>query len=221
MNERPANRIPPSSRIAKRLPEKDEIKLLEPFSGHPPECIFVPVSKEQFGAAVKEIRAAGAVGFDSETKPVFTKGAVNAGPDIVQFATRTRAFIFQLGRTECRPFLEEILQAEDILKIGFDLKSDRILLHKKLGIEMKGVLDLGTVFRKRGYRNTVGVKSAVGIVLQRRFHKSKHVTTSNWALAQLTPKQLEYAANDAIAALLVWLALGSPDPERPSRHHNP
>ncbi|MFZ2959027.1 MAG: 3'-5' exonuclease [Candidatus Ozemobacteraceae bacterium] len=217
MNERPGIHIPPATRISKKTQAKDEINLLEPFSGLPHECIFVPASKEQFAEAVREIRAACSVGFDTETKPVFTKGVVNSGPDIVQFATKNRAFIFQLGRAECRAFLEELLQAEDILKIGFDLKSDRSLLLRKLGIGMRGVLDLCTVFRRKGYRNTIGVRSAVEIVLQRRFHKSKQVTTSNWALAQLAPKQLEYAANDANAALLVWLALGCPGPEKPSR----
>lgn len=190
---------------------------MKPFSGLTLECIFTPATQEQFSAALAEIRAAGAVGFDSETKPVFARGVVNSGPDIVQFATKTRAFIFQLAQAECRPVLEEILLAEDILKIGFDLKSDRLLLHRKLGVEMKAVLDLGTAFRKRGYRNTMGVKSAVGIVLQRNFQKSKHITTSNWSLAHLSSRQLEYAANDAFAALMVWAALGCPGPEKPSR----
>jgi ribonuclease D len=43
----------------------------------------------------------------------------------------------------------------------------------------------------------------VGTVLQQRFRKSKSLTTSNWAAANLAPKQLLYAANDAYAALRV------------------
>lgn len=198
----------------KSAPGKAETALLHPFSGLPVESIVIPAGPEQFAAALEKIREAGAVGFDTETKPVFTKGVVRPGPDIVQFATGSRAYIFQLRRTECRPFLVEILLAEDILKVGFDLRSDRAALHKLLGIEMKAVLDLGTVFRQRGYRNTTGVRAAVGIVLHRSFIKPKHVTTSNWSLPNLSPKQLEYAANDAYAAFMVWTALGGPAPAK-------
>ncbi|HNW36935.1 MAG TPA: 3'-5' exonuclease domain-containing protein 2, partial [Candidatus Ozemobacteraceae bacterium] len=133
---------------------KAETALLEPFSGLPQERIHIPAKAEQFAAALDEIRTAGTVGFDTETKPVFTKGVFRDGPDIVQFATGNAAFIFQLHRVECQPFLVEILLAEDILKVGFDLRSDLSHLRRKFGIEGKAVLDLGTIFRKRGYRNT-------------------------------------------------------------------
>lgn len=198
--------------MRKTAPNKAETASMEPFAGLSCDEILVPAGEEQFTTALAEIRSAGVVGFDTETKPVFTKGVVRTGPDIVQFATERRAFIFQLRRGESLGALAEILRAEDILKVGFDLREDRSLLRRKLGLEVKGVLDLGTVFRKRGYRDTTGVRAAVGIVLQRGFHKPKHVTTSDWSTARLTPKQLEYAANDAYAALMVWVALGHPAP---------
>lgn len=196
----------------KTAPGKAETALLEPFEGLAIGDVFVPATTEDCAAALDEIRAAGAVGFDTESKPVFRKGVSRPGPDLVQFATTDRAFIFQLQRTECRPFVTEILLAEDILKVGFDLRSDRGALHKFLGIEVKSVLDLCAVFRKRGYRNTTGVRAAVGMVLQRSFNKSKHVTTSDWSKLHLSPNQLVYAANDAYAALMVWEALGRPSP---------
>jgi ribonuclease D len=55
------------------------------------------------------------------------------------------------------------------------------------------------------------------MLFNRRFLKSKSVTTSNWAMKELTERQLLYAANDAYAALKVYHALearkdpGSPD----------
>jgi ribonuclease D len=76
-----------------------------------------------------------------------------------------------------------------------------------LGVTLSAVLDLDTVFRKRGYKGHIGVRAAVGAVLQRSFRKSKRVTTSNWAAEKLTPAQLLYAANDAFAALQVMEAL--------------
>jgi len=61
------------------------------------------------------------------------------------------------------------------------------------------------------------VKSAVALVLNRNFQKSKQVTTSNWAVQQLSPRQACCAANDAYAALQVWNALGRPGPEKKPR----
>jgi hypothetical protein len=45
------------------------------------------------------------------------------------------------------------------------------------------------------------------------FSKSKRVTTSNWAVAELQERQLVYAANDAYAALKVLEALALPEDE--------
>ena len=69
------------------------------------------------------------------------------------------------------------------------------------------MLDLDSVFRARGHRRQVGVKTAVALLFQRRMLKSKKAATTNWANLQLTEQQLLYAANDAWAALRVYEAL--------------
>ncbi len=63
-------------------------------------------------------------------------------------------------------------------------------------------------FRRLGFKDAVGLKVSVAVVLGQRFSKSKKATTSNWAAARLTEAQLRYAANDAYAALRVYEALG-------------
>jgi ribonuclease D len=196
-------------------PNRTQISLLSPFENLGLNRIFVPTTTKQFSSAVDEITTEKVVGFDTESKPVFTTGVFNHGPHIVQFATRTKAFIFQLHRLECRPFLLEVLQSKEILKVGFALKSDQGHLHNKLGVQLRAVLDLNTVFHADGYIREVGVKGAVAIVFNKKFHKSKKETTSNWALPQLTEKQLVYAANDAWAALMVHLALNRPYKDLP------
>lgn len=178
--------------------------------GLPLECIFVPVTTEHFALATAEIKTSKVVGFDTESKPTFAKGDVSAGPHVVQFATREKAFIFQLHQSAGHEFLLEILQSEEILKVGFGLESDRGQIQRKLGIQLGSVVDLNTEFRKKGYRNTAGVRAAVAIILNQKFHKSKRVTTSNWAVPDLTSRQLLYAANDAFAAFKVMEALNLP-----------
>ena len=193
--------------MKKSVPSKDETALLEPITGLPIERIHVPATREEFAAATAEIMAAGFVGFDTESKPTFRVGEVSDGPHIVQFALPTKAFIYQVHRMEGRDFLNNILQSEKVAKVGFGLKSDNGQILAKLGITLKAVLDLNDVFRRDGYRGDMGVRAAVGVVLNQRFNKNKSITTTNWSLQELGPKQLLYAANDAYAALKVYEAM--------------
>ena len=191
----------------KIVPGKAEIALLEPFAGLELAHIHVPDTREEFASAAAEIKAAGIVGFDTESRPTFVTGDVSEGPHVVQFALHDRAYLFQLHRAEGLPFLLELLQSEQLIKVGFGLRSDRAHILAKLGVHFNAVVDLNTVFSMAGYHKEMGVRAAVGLVLEQRFAKSRHVTTSNWSQPRLTPQQMHYAANDAYAALKVLEAL--------------
>ena len=193
--------------MKKVAPTKAEIALLEPFIGLTLERIHVPTSREEFASAAAEIKAAGIVGFDTESKPTFVTGDVSEGPHVVQFALHDKAYLFQLHRADGLPFLIELLQSEQLIKVGFDLKSDSRHIYAKLGVHLGGVVDLNTVFSMDGYHKHMGARAAVGLVFKQRFAKSRHVTTSNWSQLQLTPQQMLYAANDAYATLKVLEAL--------------
>ena len=201
--------------MKKTAPTKPEIALLEPFSSLPLERIHVPTTTEEFASATDEIKAAGIVGFDTESKPTFVTGDVSEGPHVVQFALHDKAYLFQLHREEGMPFLIELLQSEQLIKVGFGLRSDRRHIHAKLGVHFNAVVDLNTVFSMGGYHKEIGVRAAVGQVLKQRFAKSRHVTTSNWSQPQLTLQQMLYAANDAYAALKVLKALDLPREDLP------
>jgi ribonuclease D len=201
--------------MKKIAPTKAEIALLEPFVGLTLERIHVPTTTEEFASAAAEIKAAGIVGFDTESKPTFVTGDVSEGPHVVQFALHDKAYLFQLHRTDGMPFLMELLQSEQLIKVGFGLRSDRGHIRAKLGVHFNGVVDLNTVFSMDGYHKEMGVRAAVGLVLKQRFAKPRHVTTSNWSQPQLTPPQMRYAANDAYAALKVLEALNLPREDLP------
>lgn len=199
----------------KPAPTKEEIALLPPFAGLALKHIHVPASREEFAVAAARIRAAGIVGFDTESKPTFAAGEASEGPHLVQFALHDRAYLFQMHRTEGHPFLVELLRSEKLIKVGFGLRSDSKHIRAKLGVELGGTVDLNAVFSADGYHKEMGVRAAVGLVLNRRFAKSRKVTTSNWSQPQLTQQQMLYAANDAYAALKVLEALDIPRAELP------
>jgi len=194
----------------KHTPNKAEARLLEPFVGLPLSAIFVPSTTEEFEAARVYLKGCKALGFDTESKPTFRVGEISDGPHVVQFATPERAYIFQLHHKACHLVVVEILASEEIIKVGFGLKSDRGQLHQKLGIRIAATLDLDKLFQAEGYRRETGVRAAVAILFNQAFPKSKSVTTSNWALPRLNERQLRYAANDAYAAIRVFIALDKP-----------
>lgn len=196
--------------MKKSAPSKPEIVLMAPFAGLTLERIHVPQRHEEFASAAAEIKAAGIVGFDTESKPTFVAGDVSEGPHLVQFALPDKAYLFQTRHTAGHPFLIDLLRSEQLIKVGFGLKSDGGHIRAKLGVEPGGVVDLNTLFHKDGYQREIGVRTAVAVVFRQRFAKSRSVTTSNWSQPQLTPQQLLYAANDAWAALKVLQSLNRP-----------
>ena len=137
------------------------------------------------------------------------------GPDVVQFSTGTRAFVFQMHLSESEALVRDVLRATHVVKVGFDLRSDQKQLMHRLGIHARPLLDLDFVFRARGYPKSIGVKAAIALLFNQRLLKSKRVTTSNWANPTLEPRQILYAANDAYAAWAVLDALGLPSEELP------
>ena len=178
--------------------------VLPPFTGLTLAQIHVPASAAACAAAAETLRQTRVVGFDTETRPVFTKGVQAGGPHLVQFATPDAAYLFQMHHAAVSPVVSGLLQDSALLKVGFGLREDRRQIATRLGIEAEGLLDLSSHFRQQGMRRDVGVVTAVAMVLQQSFRKSKRISTSNWAMERLQPNQLLYAANDAYAALMVY-----------------
>lgn len=185
-------------------PSKTEIAELEPFVGLGLEQIVVVSNVREAEAAFEDLKRAGVVGFDTESKPTFQKGEKSEGPHVLQFAIAGRAYIFQSHVKECQPVITALLESEEIQKIGFDLRGDLSHIWRRFGIRPNGIVDLDRSFKRLGYRNAIGAKSAIAILFQKRLLKSKSVTVSNWASHKLTNAQLVYAANDAYAALVVF-----------------
>ena len=191
-----------------RLPSREDIAMLDVFPGLVLRDIDVVSTPQQAAQALATLGALQVVGFDTESKPTFLKNETSTGPHTLQLATLDRAWVFQLHDSACRAAAAQLLASTTLVKVGFGLSGDRTQIRRTLGIEPAAVVDLDTVFRQRGYRREVGVKTAVALVFGQRFIKSRKQTTSNWAARQLSEAQVRYAANDAYAAMCVAHALG-------------
>lgn len=196
-------------------PHKDDIAEMEPFAGLDMERIFVVTNRKQALLALDELMNVGSVGFDTESKPTFRKGEKSEGPHVLQFATMEKAFIFQSHFTDSHTAIIDALKSAELTKIGFGLGGDLHQISNRFGIRPAAIVDLDRSFKKLGYRNSIGAKSAVAMLFQRRLLKSKSVTTSNWAARELTERQLLYAANDAYAAIRIYHQLQDAKPGHP------
>ena len=199
---------------------------LPPYRGLDLADVRLVRTPQDADAALEALIHADAVGFDTESKPTFQKGEVSTGPHLVQLATASHAYLFQLpvklaGDLPGIPVLRAVLESGTVLKVGFGLGDDLRRLRAKLGIEARNVLDLATALR-RGERNAWGAKTAVERFFGQRLQKSRKITTTNWAMPRLTDKQLLYAADDAHVALRIyrhWRA--NPPPPLPPRPPKP
>ncbi len=198
-----------SQKLIIHIRQQPDIDRLPRFDGLAPTSIVTPANADEFRTAAEEIMGFACVGFDTESKPTFKVGEVSSGPHLIQFATPAKAYLFRIGVPGCVEAAGAILQAPAPVKIGFGLKSDRSRLHGKLGIRPASLLDLGSVLRYQGKKGQVGLRGAVAAVLDARIEKSRSVATSNWANPVLTEAQQAYAANDAYAALHVFLGLSA------------
>ena len=79
--------------------------------------------------AVSYIRQQDIVGFDTETKPNFRKGMTNK-VSLIQVATEERSFLFRLNKTGFCQEIKELMECDDVLKVGLSLKDDFHVLHK-------------------------------------------------------------------------------------------
>jgi ribonuclease D len=181
----------------------DQDELLPPYDGIKLADVRMVKTDKDAAEALAALLAMDVLGFDTESKPTFLKGEVSTGPHLVQLATDSAAYLFQIGAMPAVEVLKEVLESETILKVGFGLSDDVKRLRAKLGIETSNVLDLSTALRKNE-RNTLGAKTAVARFFGQKLQKSKKITTTNWALPRLTEKQILYAADDAHVALKIY-----------------
>jgi ribonuclease D len=210
-------------------PSKDASALLPAFAELPDHAIHLPQASADFEAARTALCAAPFLGFDTESKPLFSIGQHDSGPHLVQLATTTEAWLLQMHQPEAVALARDLLAAPQITKVGFGLDNDRQSLRRRLGIEPANLVDLDRIFSRHGYGHNVGVRAAVALVLERSFRKSKKTSTSNWSVRTLSPAQVRYAANDAQAPAAVWAALPAwqarqpapPAARRPRQHPSP
>ena len=163
--------------------------------------VCLVASAEALESATADMLQETVVGFDTETRPSFRKGQVHL-PCLVQVATARAVYLFQLSRPQVFESLRRLLSERRIVKTGVAVAYDLKELKLVFPFVQKNVVDLGGVARRCGTTQT-GLRNLAGMFLG--FRIPKGAKTTNWAVPNLSPAQIAYAATDAWACRELYL----------------
>lgn len=144
--------------------------------------------------AVDYLRKQSVIGFDTETRPVFSPGQHHHGVALLQLSGPEDAFLFRLNRMGMRSRLCRILSDPGILKIGAATHDDVRGLQRKMSFTPAGFVDLQKIVEEWGIQDK-SVKKMAGIIMGCRISKAQQL--SNWEADTLSVSQMKYAATDA------------------------
>lgn len=154
-------------------------------------------TSEQLEVSMKSIELTPFIGFDSEQKPTFKKGQASHGISLIQLATGSKCYLIQIKQIKNLKPLIDLLENNNIIKIGTGLKGDNESLFKQFNLRLKSTIDLENVFKKLSSKNQIGAKKAALIILNENLQKSKSMSKSNWENKELSIGQIKYASEDA------------------------
>ena len=145
------------------------------------------------------------VGFDTETRPAFRKGATH-NVALVQLSTADICFLFRINKIGFMEPLRNLLSAESVLKIGLSTKDDFHGLRKLGEFEPAGFVELQNFVRQFGIVDA-SLQRIYAIIFGTRISKGQRLT--NWEAQELTPAQQHYASLDAYACLQIYETLNA------------
>lgn len=160
-------------------------------------------SPDEVDKAVKYLLRSKVVGFDTESKPSFTKGKSNKIA-LMQISTQKRCFLFRLQMIGKNQRLKEFLENEKIKKIGVAIHGDLRNLRVWSKFEPKNFVDLQNIVGDYGIEE-LGLQKIYAIVFGKKISKSQQL--SNWEAKILNRAQQIYAATDAWACRQIYLKL--------------
>jgi ribonuclease D len=148
----------------------------------------------------KLLHSRGVVGLDTESRPSFRKGEFHP-ICLIQLATREEAFLFQVKQGAFPPQLKKIIEEPALVKIVQGAAQELQDLARDHKLRGAGFFDLPAAAKECGCAPR-SLRGLTAIFLG--FRVSKSAQRSNWEQKRLTQKQLEYAATDAWAPLLIF-----------------
>ncbi|CAO3590715.1 unnamed protein product [Absidia cylindrospora] len=178
--------------------------------------VITTVSTEQIDRELAEMMSQESVfGFDIEWKPSFRRNVPASPTGLMQICGASKILLIQVSQMKRLPDgLIQFLTNHMIYKTGVNIRGDGVKLYKDFKVLTDGLLDLRPIAVdaldrlpvERQGRGSKSLRSLTGIFLGMNMPKGS-VRLSNWNAVKLSPKQVEYAANDAFASYALYHAL--------------
>lgn len=177
---------------------KEQLCLLpaEEYSGD----IVLVDSPVKLTKAIKKLKNAPIIGFDTETRPSFRKGQTYK-VSLIQLYAPDCCYLFRTNEIGYPKDLIDILEDEKILKVGLSIHDDFHNLNKVAEIFPKGFIDLQSFVKDFKIADN-SLSRLYGILFDKRISKSQRLT--NWEAPELSEAQQKYAALDAYACIKIY-----------------
>lgn len=191
---------PPSS-ICSRLSALHNIAVT--LISHPRDW-EAPLAKALLARFHEDVATYPVVGLDAE----WSRGR-RVG--LVQLASRRTCWLIRVhehGSEAIHPSLKAVMAREDVLHCGVGVHGDVVKL-REIGVVVAQACDIAKIAAHARIVTSVrrGLESVYRDAIGEPLNKDAKVTTSNWERPQLWPEQLAYAADDAIAGVLIFHAI--------------
>jgi len=181
-------------------PEELALMPLAEFTG----LVLLAETPAEAGECLARLSGEAILGFDTESRPTFTKGATSQ-PSLVQLAGQDVVVLLRLEAFAAWETLAAVLGDPTVVKAGVAVRDDVAGLSRIRPLSPAGFVDVGEWARKLGWPMT-GLRNLAGALLGLRV--SKKARLSNWAARRLTAAQVRYAATDAWVSREIYLRMG-------------
>ena len=181
-----------------------------PFAQFDDDIVVVD-SLDSLKPAIDELNSATILGFDTETRPAFTRGTFYHVA-LLQLSTEHKTWPFRLNKIGLPQELADVMANPNILKVGLAIRDDLRALIRRQKFTPANCVDIQPIASSMGIEEQSLKKLAAQILGVR---VSKRQRLSNWENDSLSLSQQLYAATDSWISLLLYLALQNGVTEHP------
>ncbi|HKJ33575.1 MAG TPA: 3'-5' exonuclease [Balneolales bacterium] len=167
--------------------------------------IHIITSQEKEQQAYEVLENETLLGFDTETRPAFTKGVIYP-TSLLQLAGENAVYLFRLTHIGFPEKLQQILANPSITKVGVAIRDDLRELKNISKFYPTNFRDLNKIADQLNIQNK-GLRNMAALFLGIRISKTNRV--SPWHRPVLSAGQISYAATDAWASREIYLKIKS------------
>ncbi len=166
------------------------------FPGH----IEVITSERDAERAVHYLQKQPILGFDTETRPSFTKGR-QYSVALLQVSSQDVCFLFRLNQIGFPLCLVNLLRDDSITKVGLSWHDDLRSLSQRKRFKPGTFVELQNMAGEMGIEDR-SLQKLYANLLGKKISKGQQLT--NWEADSLSESQQQYAATDAWACVQLY-----------------